>query len=130
MNNTTVPTPPPPPTKDERLHAAVQKEMVGPQQRNQQQAQADDRRKRLKGLINLADLVNLWGWVVGLVGILGGIALMIQTESTGLFGSDVHPYIGAGIGVIIGAVILGMVLCLLGNFARCWVLERTEKVTR
>jgi hypothetical protein len=56
------------------------------------------------------------GWVVVVLSVFGGIAVMAITESTGY--RNEHPYVVEGAIVLVGGSIQGLVLVMISSFVQ------------
>lgn len=78
-------------------------------------------------LFTVAGLMELAGGAIGIIGIAAGLILAVSRERHGL-DHDTHPYVGAGIGIIIGSIVLGLLLLFLGLFAQVWLTQTEQEV--
>lgn len=71
----------------------------------------------------LSGVLQVAAWLVGVLGIAGGVALALHSEQqvTDLFGyttETVYPYVELGIGVTIAAILIALVLAWFGYAGR------------
>lgn len=83
-------------------------------------------------------LSKTWHWaqnargiavVIGLVGIIGGVLIAMQTRVSDSFGGvETHPFIGLGVGVALGALVWATLFAFLGTWAQTWVLVQAVQL--
>lgn len=73
-----------------------------------------------RSLRSAADGVAVVGWIVGIGGLVAGIALAFVTETEGLL-DERHPYVGVGVVVVVVSVAVGLLMVLLACWARAWM---------
>jgi hypothetical protein len=66
--------------------------------------------------LNLSKFFLVLGWVVVVSSVIGGIAVMATTESTGY--RNEHPYVVEGAIVLVGGSIQGLVLVMISSFVQ------------
>lgn len=54
-------------------------------------------------------------WILMILGALGGVALALQHEDSVFGGSD-YPYMGAGIGTALSALLIGLIVLSVLNY--------------
>ena len=78
-------------------------------------------------LLTSAAWMKAVGILIGIIGVIGGIATAAQeVEGDGFYSDSHHPYVGVGIGMIISAFITGLVFTFVATFANAWL--HTTKV--
>lgn len=88
-----------------------------------QQSLDRERARLLRSLISHAGAVTLFGWLYVVLGVLGGAGLALYPERDAL---DVtaHPYIGLGVAVALGSLVVGLVVVMLAAWARAWAVSQ------
>lgn len=104
-------TQPPPPTQAELELARIH-------------SQRRERDRLLNSLRGHTEAVTVFGWIYVVLGSLGGLALCFQTDDDGGFGTDRHPYIGLGVGILLGSLLIGSVVVMLAAWARAWAITQ------
>lgn len=98
--------PPPPPAVD---RVAAEREAVA-----RERALARD--KSLAGLRRAADLVIVLGWLIGLGGMIFGFVIAISGGD-----NEDYPYVGLGVAVGGGAVVVAAFMTLFAYWALAWI---------
>jgi hypothetical protein len=104
-------TQPPPPTPQELELARIH-------------SQRRERDRLLNALRSHSEAATAFGWIYAVLGSLGGIGLCFVTEDNGGFGTDEHPYIALGLGILLASLLIGSVVVMLAAWARAWAFTQ------
>jgi hypothetical protein len=70
-------------------------------------------------LVGWAGVLTSFSFIIGVLGVIGGLILALQTDQTG-FSSQERPYLGLGIGVGINAAFFATIGVVLGKLANLY----------